>query len=126
MSEEAPRYFRVGVFVLVGFALIVVFVIALGGQALFRETVLMVTYFDESVQGLEVGSPVKVRGVELGSVAEIGMVGAHYEFDSTVEELRYGRRVRVLMELTPRQGTTSGRALSQLEQMIEDGGCDCA
>ncbi|MGE0711322.1 MAG: MlaD family protein [Planctomycetota bacterium] len=59
--------------------LFVVLVLAAGGLALAvlgankldREVETFVTYFDESVQGLEVGSPVKFRGVRIGDVAEI-------------------------------------------------------
>ena len=68
MSAEA-RYFRVGLFVLVGVALIGSCTVILGGRGLFKDPILLETYFDESVQGLEVGSPVKLRGVQLGTVS---------------------------------------------------------
>jgi paraquat-inducible protein B len=43
----------------------------LGAKALSQKTVQFVSFFDESVQGLELGSPVKFRGVTVGRVAQI-------------------------------------------------------
>jgi ABC-type transporter Mla subunit MlaD len=45
--------------------------IGLGIRTLFTATVDYHTYFDESVQGLDLGSPVKYRGVRIGRVADI-------------------------------------------------------
>ena len=77
MSPEG-RYYRVGIFVFAGLALIVGAVLFLGGQTLFDDPVVIETYFDESVQGLEVGSPVKLRGVRLGEVRWIGFADDAY------------------------------------------------
>jgi paraquat-inducible protein B len=68
----------VGLFVLIGIVLIGAGTVILGGQDLFAEPVLMETVFNESVQGLEVGSAVKFRGVQLGSVSEIGFAQDYY------------------------------------------------
>jgi len=72
------RYFRVGLFVLGGIVLAVATILIVGGGRLFARPVLMETVFDESVQGLDVGAPVKLRGVKLGSVSWIGFVGDKY------------------------------------------------
>ncbi|MEM7515459.1 MAG: MlaD family protein, partial [Planctomycetota bacterium] len=43
----------------------------LGASRFDVEVVKRVTYLDESVQGLEIGAPVKIRGVTIGSVTDI-------------------------------------------------------
>jgi len=80
MSQRA-NYFKIGLFVLIAGALIVAGVIVLGVGAMFRPALVMETYFDESVQGLDVGSPVKFRGIKVGDVKVITMASTHYHTD---------------------------------------------
>jgi paraquat-inducible protein B len=61
----------IGAFVLGGLALVVAALVTWGSGRLFRETVKYVCYFDGSVEGLEVGAPVKVRGVTIGKVLRV-------------------------------------------------------
>ncbi len=77
MSQEA-RYYRVGLFVFLGIALFVATVLLLGGSNAFKRTVIMETSFDESVEGLDVGSPFKIRGVKRGTVKEILLARDEY------------------------------------------------
>ena len=73
------HYFRLGVFILIGIAVIVALVIAFGGGGLFRRTVVIETYFNGTVQGLDVGSKVKYRGVLIGEVTTLGFTSNRYE-----------------------------------------------
>jgi len=66
-------YFLVGLFVSIGLMLGVAAVIWLGASKYFQKGTLYATYFDESVQGLQVDSIVKYRGVDVGSVRKIGV-----------------------------------------------------
>jgi len=61
----------IGGFVLGAIALLVIAVIAFGSGRLFRKTKEFVVYFDGNVNGLNIGAPVKFRGVEVGSVKNI-------------------------------------------------------
>ncbi len=62
-----------GLFVIVGILIGFVAVVWLGASKYFEKGTLYVTYFDESVQGLQVDSEVKYRGVGVGNVKSIGV-----------------------------------------------------
>lgn len=65
--------FTVGLFVIIGLALIVMTVLFLGLSEYFREGRKFVAFFDESVQGLTTDAPVKYRGVQVGKVDSMGV-----------------------------------------------------
>ncbi len=69
---SAPtNHFKLGLFVILGGAAMVVLAIMFGALTFTKETVKYHTYFNESVQGLELGSPVKFRGVTIGHVSAV-------------------------------------------------------
>lgn len=80
------NHFKLGLFVILSFSAAVVTGIALGSEAMKKETTKYHTYFNESVQGLDVGAPVKFRGVTIGSVSAIEIAPDHRHVD-VVEEL---------------------------------------
>ena len=88
------NHWKLGLFVIVGIAACVATIIFFGGRSLKKETVPYKTYFDESVQGLEIGSPVKFRGVSIGNVSEINLAG-----DKRHVEVTYELGVKVLNSL---------------------------
>jgi phospholipid/cholesterol/gamma-HCH transport system substrate-binding protein len=71
------NHWKLGLFVVVALAIALATVIALGLRRLNRDAYPLVTYFDESVQGLDNGSPVKFRGVTLGNVQSISVAPDH-------------------------------------------------
>ena len=64
----------IGAFVLGAVALGVAAVLVFGSGRFFEQRQPFVLYFDSSVKGLEVGSPVIFQGVEVGSVKSISAV----------------------------------------------------
>ncbi len=78
MPAQRALYLRVGALVLAGAALAIGFLLFLVGNNFGNRPVIYETYIRESVQGLDVGAPVKYRGVSLGRVTEIGLVSANY------------------------------------------------
>jgi paraquat-inducible protein B len=68
---NSTNYWKLGAFVLGGIALAFAVLVWLGAGDWNRKTRTIVTYFDESVQGLEVGAALKYRGVPVGTVSAI-------------------------------------------------------
>ena len=100
MSAQA-RYFRIGVFIMSAVGMTIIGIVALNGGRWFKSTESFESYFDESVQGLTVGSPIKYRGVQVGTVESIRFVGDVYADQISEEALsRYGRYVIVSMSAT--------------------------
>ena len=75
-------------------------------------TFAAVAYFDESVQGLDVGSPVKFRGVTVGDVSDITIAPDHRHVQVTsdiyVDALR---RLGIGRARAPPKGGSSTRCL---------------
>ena len=67
----ATNRWKLGLFVIVGFGVAFAALVLFGAHSWSKETVEFVSFFDESVQGLEIGSPVKFRGVTVGRVSAI-------------------------------------------------------
>jgi paraquat-inducible protein B len=63
----------VGLFVLGALVLGLVALFSFGGINFFSKPERFVVYFDESIHGLDLGSPVKLRGVRVGRVVDIGL-----------------------------------------------------
>jgi len=106
MTEARATFLRVGLLVVGGVGLLIALIWFFGGSS-FKHGTEYESYFRESVQGLEIGAPVKYRGVTLGRVTQIGLVTAEYGSRSAPAEIdRQTYRlvfVRYILD-TPRLG----------------------
>jgi ABC-type transporter Mla subunit MlaD len=101
--EERKRYVRLGLFVVVCLTILVAVLFLLGGRKLFQSTFTFETYFNESVAGLELGAPVRFRGVPLGQVSEILTSSATYERDVPLDKRREYIVVRGKVNASPKE-----------------------
>ncbi len=65
------NHWKLGLFVVSALLIGVAAVIYFGSRSLPKDTTTYVSYFDEAVTGLEIGSTVKFRGVNVGNVSSI-------------------------------------------------------
>ncbi len=71
-------YFKIGLFVISATVIGVIGIVVLGVGSLLQKKTIVETYIDESVQGLDVGSSVKFRGVLVGKVEQITLTSVEY------------------------------------------------
>lgn len=124
MNENHANYAKIGFFVLAGAALILVAIGIAGARVFNKKAVLAETYFAESVAGLDLGSPVKYRGVPVGEVKQIGFVFSEYGHHKDALLTDAGaRQVLVVMALDPEKfGLISGQTGEQmLAALIKQG-----
>ncbi|GAB6043850.1 MlaD family protein [Endothiovibrio diazotrophicus] len=114
MSKRASPAL-IGAFVVGAAAIVVVAVVIWSGGRLFQEKPLFVMYFEGSVKGLNVGSAVTYRGVQVGMVKGI-------EILLTPER---DARIPVTVEIDPEAFTVIGQdgavSLKQFREGIRDG-----
>lgn len=123
-AKSEARYFKIGLFVLIGIVLLISFLILLSTSGSWRKPFYVETYFNESVQGLSVGSNVKYRGMTVGHVKEIDFVGNKYSLNPTIENAKYNRYIYVLMSINPsffHGFTTQERVQKNLKYAVETG-----
>ncbi len=94
------NYFKLGLFVIGAVVALVIVLVVIGSGRAFQQKITVETYFNESVQGLDVGSKVKYRGVVIGEVTKISFTYVKYQQDKPMSDrLRY---VLVEAQLQPK------------------------
>jgi len=66
--------FAIGAFLVGALTLLTVGVMIFGGSDFFKDKNRFVIFFDSALNGLNVGAPVKLQGVQIGNVKEISLV----------------------------------------------------
>jgi paraquat-inducible protein B len=115
----------IGAFVVGAVALAVVAVLVLGSGKLFRRTTRAVCFFTGDVMGLNVGAPVKFKGVDIGSVAEVRLRIAEQTGVPSPEAIKEGIRIPVVIELdndkVTQEGVARGFDRDRIKEFIELG-----
>ncbi|KAF0232700.1 MAG: paraquat-inducible protein [Desulfovibrionaceae bacterium] len=91
------NYFKLGLFIICATVLLLLILVFFGLGALNKDKIMLESYFDESVQGLDIGSPLKFKGVKIGSVQRIRFVFNKYH---DIKDVPF-RYVLVEMALDP-------------------------
>ena len=117
-SRQTAQYYRLGLFVMIGAAALVAVILVFGARNLFTKTITAETYIKESVQGLDVGAPVRFRGVRIGQISFIGLTGSIYEEKIPPAQRKQYVLVRMKLDLGDRSREFDD---DYLEKLVRDG-----
>ena len=114
----------IGAFVISSFAILVVALIVVGSGKMFRRPVRFICMFQGNLNGLKVGAPVKVRGVQIGEVAAIQL--RLLPSQGTIRPGIRGLRIPVFIDVDRAQllskgGTADALQTVRLEEFIQMG-----
>jgi hypothetical protein len=113
MSQNA-NYFKLGLFVIGAIAAGIIVLMVIGTGRWLKPRTTIETYFNESVQGLDLGSKMKYRGVVIGQVTRITFTYVEYEQDKPMNQRK--RYVLVQAQIEPR--LVGGRAANDIASRV--------
>lgn len=118
-NNSDANYFKIGSFVLIGIGLIVFALLIFGSGKLFQPVIYVETYFEESVQGVTEGTPVKYRGLQIGYIDKISFTNEIYEPDVKMRN----RSIYVKIAITSKSFTqfSTSQFKSLLSKEVEHG-----
>jgi paraquat-inducible protein B len=102
----------VGAFVLGAVAIAVGIAVVFGSGLFFRDVVRFVIFFDGSLEGLQLGAPVKFRGVQVGEVVSISPI---------YQAARRSLDIPVVVELNHDSIESASGNGNQMQAMIDNG-----
>lgn len=114
MTRNA-NFFKLGLFVIISFGLGTLFLIVFGAGQVFKKELLAETCFNESVQGLSVGSEVKYKGIRIGTVKSITSAARIYNTKSDYV------LVMISLEQDISLGQTGVSPSERMQKAINDG-----
>jgi paraquat-inducible protein B len=114
----------IGAFVVASFAILVVALVVVGSGRMFTKPIRFICMFQGNLNGLKVGAPVKVRGVQIGTVAsiELRLLPSQGRMRPEIKEMR----LPVLVDLDRSQvlargGTGEALETSGFDAMVKRG-----
>jgi paraquat-inducible protein B len=119
--DQKTIYFRVGVVILSGVAMIAGLILWVGSDLFRARGAQFETYFAESVQGLDVGAGVRFRGVPIGRVTEIAMAAAEYPAADVSRLMRDDAFTFVVVRFEVFADRVATREQGDFRRMIEGG-----
>jgi len=119
--KKDGTYFKIGVFVIASCMVLIAGILFVSADTIGGDAVLVETYIDESVQGLNIGSDVMHRGVKIGRVKKITFAPLEYPMpiDST-DFISYTRYVVVIMAIDLRSFPDTDSNPVIIETMIRN------
>jgi paraquat-inducible protein B len=119
--EQKTIYFRVGVVILAGLAMIAGLILWVGSDMFRAKGRQFETYFAESVQGLDVGAPVRFRGVSIGRVTSISMAAAEYPAANLTQMIDDSAFTFVVVRFEVFTDRVASREAGDFAKMVEGG-----
>jgi paraquat-inducible protein B len=114
----------IGAFVVASFAILIVALIVVGSGRIFTKSITFICMFQGNLNGLKIGAPVKVRGVQIGTVAsiELRLSPSQGRIRSNIRGLRLPVIIDVdRSQLLARGGTGEALETSGFDNMIKQG-----
>ena len=119
MSAKA-NYFKIGLFVIIAFIVLVIGVLFWGADALHQEKYYVETYMNESVKGLTEGSQVFYAGIQVGEVEMISTAPAVYGVEPGTEA---GQYIVIRIAFTHERITSEKDPDQHIKKLVQKGLC---
>jgi paraquat-inducible protein B len=114
----------IGAFVVASFAILVVALVVVGSGRMFTKPIRFICMFQGNLNGLKVGAPVKVRGVQIGTVAaiELRLLPSHGTLRPGIRGLRLPVIIDVdRSQLLARGGSGEALETAGFDDLIKQG-----
>jgi paraquat-inducible protein B len=120
MSKPANKKV-IGAFVLGAIALLIVAVMVFGSGKIFKKTVPVVFYFPGSVKGLNVGAPLTIRGVQVGSVTDVALQFNPQDLSTRIQVFAEWDPEKITKLGVGEKAILPGQRREQLKKLIDRG-----
>lgn len=111
MSQQ--KSFAIGAFIVGAILLVFIALLFFSGGQLFSPKERVVMYFEESVQGLQIGAPIKLKGVVLGEITDIQINFPNDEVNSKEQNIATTVTADLALKRISRTGATVDREFFQ-------------